>query len=66
MKKTPLRTIQPAEKTGIIAIKLREGDELVDVVVAKPGDELVLITAHGMAIRFKQSELGRWAETVAA
>ena len=27
-------------KGGIIAIKLREGDELVDVVVTKPGDEL--------------------------
>ena len=43
-------------KSGIIAIKLREGDELVDVVVTKPGDELVLSTAHGMAIRFKQSD----------
>ena len=41
-------------KSGIIAIKLREGDELVDVVVTKPGDELVLATAHGMAIRFKR------------
>jgi DNA gyrase subunit A len=43
-------------KSGIIAIKLREGDSLVDVVVAKPGDEIVLATAHGMAIRFKQSD----------
>ena len=43
-------------KSGIIAIKLREGDALVDVVVAKPGNELVLATAHGMAIRFKQSD----------
>ncbi|MGW8258233.1 MAG: DNA gyrase C-terminal beta-propeller domain-containing protein, partial [Thermoguttaceae bacterium] len=33
-----------------------EGDEVVDVVVAKPGDELVLATAKGMAIRFKQSD----------
>jgi DNA gyrase subunit A len=29
---------------------------VVDVVVAKPGDELVLSTAAGMAIRFKQSD----------
>ncbi len=28
----------------------------MDVVVAKAGDELVLATAHGMAIRFKQSD----------
>jgi DNA gyrase subunit A len=55
-KKTPLEAYSRPMKTGIIAIKLREGDSLVDVVVAKPGDELVLSTAHGMAIRFKQSD----------
>lgn len=56
VKKTPLAAYRRPMKTGIIAIKLREGDELVDVVVAKPGDELVLATAKGMAIRFKQSD----------
>ena len=56
VKKTPLAAYRRPLKSGIIAIKLREGDELVDVVVAKPGDELVLATAHGMAIRFKQSD----------
>ncbi|MGD0655407.1 MAG: DNA gyrase subunit A [Thermoguttaceae bacterium] len=56
VKKTRLAAYSRPMKTGIIAIKLREGDELVDVVVAKPGDELVLATAKGMAIRFKQSD----------
>ena len=56
VKKTPLEAYSRPMKSGIIAIKLREGDALVDVVVAKPGDELVLATAHGMAIRFKQSD----------
>jgi DNA gyrase subunit A len=56
VKKTPLAAYSRPMKTGIIAIKLREGDELVDVVVAKRGDELVLATANGMAIRFKQSD----------
>jgi DNA gyrase subunit A len=56
VKKTPLAAYSRPMKTGIIAIKLREGDELVDVVVAKSGDELVLATAKGMAIRFKQSD----------
>ncbi len=42
-------------KRGIIAIKLREDDELMDVVVAKAGDELILSTADGMAVRFRQS-----------
>jgi DNA gyrase subunit A len=56
VKKTPLEAYSRPMKSGIIAIKLREGDALVDVVVAKAGDELVLATAHGMAIRFKQSD----------
>jgi DNA gyrase subunit A len=37
-------------------VKLREGDELVDAVITKPGDELVLATAKGMAIRFPESD----------
>jgi DNA gyrase subunit A len=56
VKKTPLEAYSRPLRSGIIAIKLREGDSLVDVVVAKPGDELVLATARGMAIRFKQSD----------
>jgi DNA gyrase subunit A len=56
VKKTPLAAYSRPMKSGIIAIKLREGDALVDVVVAKAGDELVLATARGMAIRFKQSD----------
>jgi DNA gyrase subunit A len=56
VKKTPLEAYSRPLKSGIIAIKLRENDALVDVVVTKPGDELVLSTAHGMAIRFKESD----------
>ncbi len=56
VKKTPLEAYSRPMKNGIIAIKLREGDALVDVAVAKPGDELLLATAQGMAIRFKQSD----------
>ena len=55
VKKTPLEAYSHPKRGGIIAIKLREDDELVDVVVAKPGDELVLSTARGMAIRFRES-----------
>ncbi len=56
IKKTPLEAYSRPLKSGIIAIKLREGDALVDVAVTKPGDELMLATSHGMAIRFKQSD----------
>ncbi len=56
VKKTPLEAYSRPKKGGIIAIKLREGDELVDVVITKPGDEVVLATATGMAIRFAESD----------
>ncbi len=56
MKKTPLEAYSRPRQGGIIAIKLREDDELVDVVVTKAGDEVVLATADGMAIRFSESD----------
>ncbi|UUO09305.1 DNA gyrase subunit A [Blastopirellula sp. J2-11] len=56
VKKTKLEAYSRPMKKGIIAIKLREDDELVDVVVTQPGDELVLSTSKGMAIRFCESD----------
>ena len=56
IKKTPLEAYSRPKKGGIIAIKLRDDDELVDVVITKPGDEVVLSTATGMAIRFQESD----------
>ncbi len=56
VKKTTLDKYSRPKKGGIIAIKLREDDELVDVVVTSPGDELVLSTEAGMAIRFRESD----------
>jgi DNA gyrase subunit A len=55
VKKTPLEDYSRPKKGGIIAIKLREDDELVDVVVCKEGDEVVMSTSRGQAIRFPQS-----------
>lgn len=56
VKKTELSAYSRPRRGGLIAIKLREDDELVDVVVAGPGDELLLATAHGMAIRFAHTD----------
>ena len=56
VKKTPLEAYSRPKKGGIIAIKLRDDDELVDVAVTKPGDEVVLATAEGMAIRFSEAD----------
>ncbi len=56
VKKTPLSAYSRPKKGGIIAIKLREDDELVDVVVIKPNDQLLLSTAAGKAIRFAETD----------
>ncbi|MGD9635888.1 MAG: DNA gyrase C-terminal beta-propeller domain-containing protein, partial [Pirellulales bacterium] len=56
VKKTELKAYSRPLKSGIIAIKLREDDELVDVAITKPGDEVILATAHGMAIRFNEAD----------
>jgi DNA gyrase subunit A len=57
VKKTALAAYGRPKRVGIIAINLREDDELVDVVLTKPGDELVMSSAHGQAIRFRQSNV---------
>jgi DNA gyrase subunit A len=67
VKKTELKAYSRPMKTGIIAIKLKEGDELVDVAIVKSGDEVILATAGGMAIRFSEADarpMGRNASGV--
>lgn len=56
VKKTDLAKFSRPMKGGIIAIKLREDDEVVDVAITKKGDEIVLATAKGMAIRFSEAD----------
>ncbi len=56
VKKTPLEQYSRPKKGGIIAIKLREGDSLVDAAVVGPDSEVVLVTGSGMAIRFNESD----------
>ena len=56
IKKSPLEHYSRPKRGGIIAIKLREGDELVDASVIQPGDEVILATSSGMSIRFAQSD----------
>jgi len=56
IKKTPLEQYSRPKRGGIIAIKLREGDSLIDAAVIGPENEVVLVTATGMAIRFNERD----------
>ena len=55
VKKTALEDYSRVRAGGIIGINLEEGDTLIDVVMTKPGDEVVLSTRKGMAIRFDEA-----------
>lgn len=55
VKKTALTAYSRPKQGGIIGISLAEGDELIDVLLTRPGDHVVLATRHGMSIRFDES-----------
>src|SRR5439155_7275468 len=56
VKKTKLAAYNTSLKAdGIIAIKLREGDELVGVRHASGSDDVVMVSRKGQAIRFHES-----------
>ncbi len=56
VKKTALEAYSRPKRAASSPSSLREDDELVDVVLTKPGDEVVLSSARGMAIRFSQAD----------
>jgi DNA gyrase subunit A len=67
VKKTLLMEYSRPRQGGIIGINLEENDELIDVCLTRPGDEIVLSTREGMAIRFAESDvraMGRGATGV--
>jgi DNA gyrase subunit A len=56
VKKTALEAYDTARTGGIIAIKLREGDELVSAMLVSETDDLLLVSRKGMSIRFSASD----------
>ncbi|WP_411963488.1 DNA gyrase subunit A [Haloferax sp. YSMS24] len=67
IKRTSMDRFQNILSTGIIATKLDDGDELVDVEVTHGGHDLVIGTEQGMSIRFDEDEvrsMGRSARGV--
>jgi DNA gyrase subunit A len=62
VKKTALSQYANPRSTGIKAIKIESGDELMDVQVTSGTNDIVLATKHGLSIRFHESdvrEMGR-------
>ena len=62
VKKTALSQYANPRSTGIKAIKIEDGDELIDVQVTTGTNDIVLATRHGLSIRFHEAdvrEMGR-------
>jgi DNA gyrase subunit A len=57
VKKTPLSAFSRPRASGIIAVDLRDDDQLVDVAVTDGSREVMLFTSGGKAIRFSESEV---------
>lgn len=56
VKKTALSEYSRPKSGGIIGISLDEGDALIDVALTRPGDQIILSTRQGMAIRFDEAD----------
>jgi len=57
IKKTPLMAYSHIRKTGVQAIKLREGDEVVSTKLTDGQKEVIIATKNGKAIRFSESKV---------
>ena len=67
VKKTELTAYSNPRQTGIIALTLDEGDELIRVGVTRGDQDIFLATRQGMSIRFKETDarsIGRTARGV--
>ena len=65
VKKTELKAFSNQRSSGLIALKLNEGNQLVDVALTEKDDEVMLFSTQGKAIRFKESDVRCMGRTAA-
>jgi len=63
VKKTLLSEYESSRKTGIIAISLKDDDELIGVRLVDSNDEIILGTSQGMSIRFSAKDVSAVGRT---
>lgn len=57
IKKTPMSEYANIRKTGLNAISLKDGDELIEVKVTNGEKKIILVTKNGMSICFKEDDI---------
>ncbi|MDM8289388.1 DNA gyrase subunit A [Slackia piriformis] len=56
VKKTSMKLYDRTRRDGLIAINLKDGDELVSVKRVAPGDRVIMVSSAGKAIRWNEEE----------
>ena len=56
VKRTLLRDYRNVNKSGLIAVGLKEGDELFNVIMTGGRDDVIVVSSTGMAIRFNEQD----------
>ena len=57
VKKTPIADYANIRKTGLIAMTLRDDDQLIEAKMIDAGEDVMIGTRNGMAIRFNESDV---------
>ncbi|MFZ9929421.1 MAG: DNA gyrase subunit A [Ilumatobacteraceae bacterium] len=57
VKKTAFNEYDNGRRDGLIALNLREGDELMRVIVTSGNDDIFMVSKSGMTIRFSETEV---------
>ncbi len=57
VKKTRFNEYDSSLRSGLIAINLRDGDELVKVIPTNGGDDIFMVARSGMTIRFSEEDV---------
>lgn len=65
VKKTDAEHFFEVRRSGLIAITLDKGDELISAHFVRAGDDVVIATAKGQAIRFKEKDVRSMGRTAA-
>lgn len=63
VKKTALSDFKNVNRNGIRALNIEEGDHLIQVLLTHPGDDVLLVTANGLGMRFNESQVRRMGRT---
>ena len=57
VKKTTMSLYDRTRRDGLIAIKLKDGDELISVKRVAPGERVIMVSSAGKAIMWDESEV---------